>query len=51
MLMGLWVSRIEPFEDNIEILKKHKIECISYYDDIEMLVDKAIDHLKKYHRF
>ena len=46
MLIGLWISRIEPFEDNIETLKKHKIQCISYYDDIEMLVDKAIEHLR-----
>lgn len=45
LLMGLWVSRIQPFEDNIETLRKNKIECISYYDDMEMLVDKAINIL------
>ena len=49
MVMGLWISRREPFEDNKEFLSKHNIRCI--YDfhsmnkiasDLEIILRNAL---------
>lgn len=42
MLFGLWVSRLDPFEDNKELMKQFKIDIISHYDSIEGLVQRAM---------
>lgn len=48
IIFGVWASRVEPFEDNRELLREKKVFTISHYDDIDVLVQKTRDFL--YHR-
>jgi len=41
VLFGMWISRIGPFDDNVETLAGNKIHCVSDYDSIEWLVEKT----------
>lgn len=45
MLFGLWVSKLEPFTDNIEKLANNNVICISCFDSIEGLVRKALEYI------
>jgi hypothetical protein len=38
LLFGLWVSRIEPFADNIEKLSSKNVHTIHCFDSIDTLV-------------
>jgi hypothetical protein len=42
LLFGLWVSKLEPFTDNMERLAEKNVICISCFDSIEVLVQKAL---------
>ena len=46
-LLGLWISRLEPFEDNLERLAKKNVYCISCFESIEQLVSKTKCYLKE----
>lgn len=46
LLFGLWISRVDPFEDNIEVLNNKHIICVSEFNSIDWLVDKAISTLR-----
>lgn len=37
VLFGLWISRLEPFDDNKEKLRNHKIDTVSKFGSIEEL--------------
>ena len=37
MIMGLWVSRREPFDDNKELLKQHNIKCIHDFHNMNKI--------------
>lgn len=39
--LGLWISRLKPFEDNMEEMAKEGVYCISYNGSMEELVEKA----------
>lgn len=41
MLFGLWVSKIQPFSDNMQRLEKKNIICVSDVNSIDCLVSKA----------
>lgn len=41
LLFGLWVSRLEPFDDNKKKLSSRNIYTISYFDSIDGLVFKT----------
>jgi hypothetical protein len=41
LLFGLWVSRLIPFDDNIEHLKHKGVYCVSCFDSMESLIYKA----------
>lgn len=43
VLFGLWVSRVDPFDDNRLVLHDRQILCVSDFDSIDWLVDKAIE--------
>lgn len=45
LLFGMWVSRINPFDDNVEVLNSHNIYCVSDYDSIDWLAEKSVDLL------
>jgi hypothetical protein len=45
VLFGAWVSRIEPFEDNKEMLMQHKIITVSCYHSIDDLVTKVVHEI------
>ena len=45
VLFGIWSSRMMPFEDNICWLQDEKVVCVSYFEDIDGLVDKTIHKL------
>lgn len=45
VLFGAWVSRIEPFDDNKEMLQRHKIMSISCYTSIDELVAKVVKEI------
>lgn len=47
IIFGVWASRVEPFEDNRELLQKNKVFTISDYDDIDGLVQKTKEFLYK----
>lgn len=50
MLFGMWVSRMEPFEDNKQLLKNNNIHCVHHFESIESLVKQSTmalhNHLK-----
>lgn len=41
LLFGLWVSRLIPFDDNIEHLKDKGVYCVSCFDSMDSLIYKA----------
>lgn len=43
LLFGLWVSRIEPFDDNKARLYEQGVYTISCFDSIDTLVNKTKD--------
>lgn len=45
VLFGIWSSRMMPFEDNAQWLQQEKIVCVSYFEDIDGLVNKTIHKL------
>lgn len=52
LLFGLWVSRREPFEDNLEKLTAKNVQAISCFDSIDHLVkltkDKILHDIRQY---
>lgn len=46
--IGIWISKLTPFEDNIEYLSKKNIKIISNYTSIEDLSDYAINKINNY---
>lgn len=42
LLFGLWISRLCPFEDNINKMLEHKINCIHYHGSMDELVGHSI---------
>lgn len=42
---GLWVSRVKPFEDNIEKMQQKNIMCIYHFDCMTELVRRLSDML------
>lgn len=47
VLFGLWVSRIEPFDDNKQLLHKYNIHAVSHYtSDMDELVSILMEWLK-----
>jgi hypothetical protein len=49
LVFGLWISRLEPFEDNKSVLVDKKIHSISCFESIDFLVMKTQEWLKKYY--
>jgi hypothetical protein len=47
MILGLWVSRRKPFEDNISQLMNHNVICISNFDSMTSLANHMADILEK----
>jgi hypothetical protein len=45
VLFGIWSSRMIPFDDNTQWLHDEKIVCVSYFEDIDGLVDRTIHKL------
>jgi len=39
---GMWVSRMQPFEDNEQLMKTLGINTIHYYDSMDGLIEKAV---------
>lgn len=42
LLFGLWVSKLEPFTDNMERLAERNVICVSCFESIESLVQKVL---------
>lgn len=42
---GMWISRLQPFADNIDFLKTKQIFCVSYFEEMDTLVKNAISLL------
>jgi hypothetical protein len=42
ILFGIWCSRMTPFEDNQELMRKMNILSVSCFEDMEILIDKTI---------
>lgn len=49
--IGLWISKLTPFQDNIEYLSKKNVKIISNYTTVENLTDYAINKINKYVMF
>lgn len=47
VLFGIWSSRMMPFADNTQWLEEEKVVCVSYFENIDGLVDKTIHKLKE----
>jgi hypothetical protein len=47
LIFGLWVSRREPFQDNIVQLSNHNIFCISDFHSMTKVANQMIDVLKQ----
>lgn len=47
LLVGLWVSRLEPFDDNKQRLGERNVLTISCFESIEDLVAKTKDAVAK----
>ena len=43
LLFGLWVSRLEPFDDNKQRLGERNVLTISCFESIDSLVEKTAD--------
>lgn len=48
LLVGLWISRIKPFDDNISYMLSKNIECIYNFDCMDTLVDSALQTTAQY---
>jgi hypothetical protein len=44
-LHGIWVCRIDPFDDNIRYLNMNKTDVVSCFESINDLVDKTMNHI------
>jgi hypothetical protein len=42
---GLWISRIEPFDDNSVMLKERNVYVLSYFHNIQNLVNMTINFI------
>lgn len=42
VLFGVWLSRVKPFDDNEYKLNNKKVVCVSDYDSIDVMINKAI---------
>lgn len=47
ILFGVWSSRMKPFDDNVMKLQERNVVCVSHSTDIDTLVEKTIDIVKK----
>ena len=47
LLAGFWVSRIKPFDDNIEYMSNRNIHCVSNFDNMDYLIDDATKKIKQ----
>lgn len=47
VLFGVWSSRMKPFDDNVVWLKTERIIPISFFDDIDGLVEATINTIEK----
>jgi hypothetical protein len=47
LLFGLWVSRLEPFDDNKEKLNERKVMIVSHFDSIDRLVELTREVIKE----
>lgn len=47
ILFGVWSSRMKPFDDNVMKLQERNVVCVSHSTDIDTLVEKTIDVVKK----
>lgn len=45
--LGLWISRIKPFNDNVCFLSSRNIACVHDFDDMEYLADEAYSYVEK----
>jgi hypothetical protein len=46
LLFGLYVSRLRPFEDNIELMAQHNIECINDFFSMEKVIQDCYMRLQ-----
>lgn len=42
ILFGVWLSRLEPFSDNKDLLTSYNIDCVDYYHDLNQLIEKGV---------
>lgn len=42
VVFGLWVSRLEPFADNVQCLSGHRVVTVSYFENMDILVERAV---------
>jgi hypothetical protein len=47
LLFGLYVSRLRPFEDNIELMAQHNIECINDFFSMEKVIEECYARLQQ----
>ena len=47
ILFGVWSCRQQPFEDNALKLKEWNVVCVSHFTDVDGLVQKTIEVVKK----
>lgn len=43
LLFGLWISRLQPFLDNVGLLETHNVKCVSHFDDLDTLMKKGVE--------
>lgn len=46
LVKGFWISRMKPFDDNIAFLNSKNVHCIHHYDDMNVLIEKAMNTLQ-----
>lgn len=43
VLFGVWISRLQPFRDNMELLAASRIECIDDFSDMHNLITMSVE--------
>lgn len=44
-IMGMWVARLQPFEDNSDLLRASNIKVVSCYESMDTLISRAVECL------
>ena len=44
-VMGLWVARLQPFEDNGDLLRAYNIKVVTCYESMDTLISRTVECL------